>query len=714
VKTLKTLAAAVVTAAAAFAPQAAHADGFPAMCTGTKALNSTGNYRNLIYDYGIDTWAGSNAKLQAAYNQLMVNGTSDQMVLHTTSDGLDYIVNERTDDSAHPQDIRSEGMSYGMMIAVQMNDKATFDKLWQFAIKYMLNYNNSPKDHFAWRLNPTSPFAFIDDNAASDGEEYFAMALKFAHNRFGSSSYDLSNMDATNYDGWHERVKLMIQNKLFNKTEHQVKLTPTNDFTDPSYHLPAFYELWDLWGGYQDYLFFYTAAGTSRTFFTNATKWNTAGLTSDYANYNGTAYTASWNSDSNKYAPDSWRVIQNMAMDYAWCSNDTTLKALILKQLNTFNNAGGTGARQYGDHYDFSQNKFTNTNRGQALMAMNASAAIALDINNSTEKALGKAFMQDLYNASVPSGNNYRYFNGLVYLLGMLHVTGNYKVYNWTYEPTWIGSSNLQSVIADHQASQQAALSVINATASPLQNFTAQYFFTTENGKTPVLSDLSTPNSSVSLVQVDKLVWAVRLNYAGKTLAAGASFATPETFGLAYTDGSPFDVSNDYSFTQNGSTNHVAVYNSAGTLVMGSTPNNQSPSYQARVRATWGGRMITSTGSPNDSDVKGQPLTSGWNSQDWMVEPVPYTGYVRIKNKVTGKYLNVQNQDENARVVTYDLNPTWDSEIWQMENASPGPGVRFRNTWSNRYLTLRDTSDYSGVFSQAGNSGWPSQVWKVE
>ena len=32
-------------------------------------------------------------------------------------------------------DVRTEGMSYGMMIAVQMNRKEVFDSLWKWAKK---------------------------------------------------------------------------------------------------------------------------------------------------------------------------------------------------------------------------------------------------------------------------------------------------------------------------------------------------------------------------------------------------------------------------------------------------------------------------------------------------------------------------------------------------------------------------------------------------
>ena len=40
-----------------------------------------------------------------------------------------------------------------------------------------------------------------------------------------------------------------------------------NTFTDPSYHLPAFYELWARWGPERDRAFWAKAASVSRDFF---------------------------------------------------------------------------------------------------------------------------------------------------------------------------------------------------------------------------------------------------------------------------------------------------------------------------------------------------------------------------------------------------------------------------------------------------------------
>ena len=83
-------------------------------------------------------------------------------------------------------DVRSEGMSYGMMIAVQLDKKAEFDALWNWAKTYM--YRDSPNHpsygFFSWSVKTNG--VPNDEMPAPDGEEYFVMSLYFAANRWGN------------------------------------------------------------------------------------------------------------------------------------------------------------------------------------------------------------------------------------------------------------------------------------------------------------------------------------------------------------------------------------------------------------------------------------------------------------------------------------------------------------------------------------------------
>ena len=87
-------------------------------------------------------------------------------------------------------------------------------------------------------------------------------------------------------------------------------------FTDPSYHLPAFYELWARWGPPEDRAFWAHAAEVSRAFFVKTTNPKT-GLAPDYANFDGTPH-ANRFPQSGIFGYDAWRTASNWSVDWSW------------------------------------------------------------------------------------------------------------------------------------------------------------------------------------------------------------------------------------------------------------------------------------------------------------------------------------------------------------------------------------------------------------
>lgn len=134
--------------------------------------------------------------------------------------------------------------------------------------------------------------------------------------------------------------------------------------------------------------------------------------------------------------------------------------------------------------------------------------------------------------------------------------------------------------------------------------------------------------------------------------------------------------------------------------------------YNAKIQSAWSGRILTAAGSGNDADVRVQPQTASWNTQDWVVEPVADTDYVRLRNTSTGRYLNAQNNSNYADVVLYDYVADWGSQQWIIESAG-GSNVRFKNVWSGYYLTATNNGNYADLKAQPLNTGWPSQRWTV-
>ena len=83
-------------------------------------------------------------------------------------------------------DVRTEGMSYGMMVAVQLDKKDVFDRLWRWSRRYMQHQSGDREGYFAWSCRTDG--TRNSQGAASDGELYFITSLIFASNRWGNDT----------------------------------------------------------------------------------------------------------------------------------------------------------------------------------------------------------------------------------------------------------------------------------------------------------------------------------------------------------------------------------------------------------------------------------------------------------------------------------------------------------------------------------------------
>jgi len=79
------------------------------------------------------------------------------------------------------------------------------------------------------------------------------------------------------------------------------------------------------------------------------------------------------------------------------------------------------------------------------------------------------------------------------------------------------------------------------------------------------------------------------------------------------------------------------------------------------LSSSWSGKLLTVTSTQNNADTKAQPANPSWSSQNWIIEQVSSSNF-RIKNVWSNKYLNVQNQNENSKILCYDLHTDWLSE----------------------------------------------------
>lgn len=136
--------------------------------------------------------------------------------------------------------------------------------------------------------------------------------------------------------------------------------------------------------------------------------------------------------------------------------------------------------------------------------------------------------------------------------------------------------------------------------------------------------------------------------------------------------------------------------------------------YTGNVVSAWSGRLLTASTTQNNAATKAQPYEGSWSSQDWLIEPISGTGYVRLKNVWTESYLNSQSDAEYADVVMYEYVDDWGSEKWIIEPVLGSTEVRFKNVWTGKYLTVTNAGDYADIKSQGLDPSWPSQRWRIE
>lgn len=378
--------------------------------TPTVGAYKSGEYRNLFAEYLGKSEAEIQAKIDAVYQQLFYGDDTSQRIYYPVGSDMAYMLDTGNDD------VRSEGMSYGMMIAVQMNKKEEFDRLWKWTKTYMYQRDGGYKGYFAWHCKTDG--TQLAANPASDGEVWFIMALFFADARWGSGE------GIYNYRAEAQAILDTALNaqgelatNLFDPETKQVVFVPqlgqNSKFTDASYHMPHYYELWARWAD-KNNDFWAEAAIASREFLPTAVHSET-GLAPNYSYFDGRPYNDDYHG---QFRYDAFRVGANIGMDYVWFHPSEWYREQANRQLTFFTSQG---IDDYKAEYSLDGTPLAG-HRSTGLIATNAVLAHAAD------PEIGQPFVQALWDADIPTGK-YRYYDGLLYLLGLLQTSGNFRIY---------------------------------------------------------------------------------------------------------------------------------------------------------------------------------------------------------------------------------------------------------------------------------------------
>ena len=342
--------------------------------------------------------------------------TGDERIYHeTTVDGEDfgYLV----DTGNH--DVRSEGQSYGLMIAVQMNRQDMFDRIWRWTKRYMLIREGDNKGYFGWSaqldgtLNSTGP--------APDGEAFFAMALLFAANIWTSTEFDYAG-DA------RDILHAMVHNKepMFNPDNKLIKFVPNMEISDPSYHLPHFLALYAKWGNPADKAFFEEAVTKSREYWVKACHPQT-GLSAEYADYDGKPYNLR---NHHLFYSDAYRTGANIALDSIWCGVTDFHKQQASNILNWFSDEEKLHIVCHIDGTPAKPEEQVTEKDGRPSGVLHPLGLLATLATSGaiTQDALGDSFIQRLWDSEPRTGGR-RYYDNLLYFFALMLLSGNYRMF---------------------------------------------------------------------------------------------------------------------------------------------------------------------------------------------------------------------------------------------------------------------------------------------
>jgi endo-1,4-beta-D-glucanase Y len=325
--------------------------------------------------------ANSAAATQSAY-------TSWKNMFVTSSGAGGFL---RVQSPQHQGGTVSEGIGYGMIAAVYMADRATFDGLWGYA---KLHFD--AKGLMNWSITSSGAIAANGAGSATDGDEDMAWALLMASNQWSSLTY-------------LDDARAVINAIYANCIAGDGALKPG-----------------DNWGGTTTYYADYFSPAYFRVFAraTNNNNWSgpiidrnyqlLASLSGPYGLVPNASDTATL-ATSSAYGYNACRMPWRIAMDYCF-NGEPRAKAYLDKAGPFFN---GIGAANIGDGYS-NAGQQTSGNRNMAIIGPAGTAGMA-----GWPTLLDGAFMFGANGA----GDNAYYTNSLR-IVSMLMMSGNLLDYS--------------------------------------------------------------------------------------------------------------------------------------------------------------------------------------------------------------------------------------------------------------------------------------------
>ena len=366
-----------------------------------------------------------NEDVQAIYNQWK-NDT-------VTTDGASGFrrVKRPKEPGLEANSTVSEGIGYGMLIAVFMDDQALFDDLWKYEQKWL----DGATGLMNWYINAAGSGLGSNPSGAgpaTDADEDMAYALLMADKQWGGKG----SLGKNYLDYAKSQMSAVWNNEIYNFIYLRAGPWANDSNLNLSYFAPSYYKLFakvdqtptSNWTKVTDTM--YTVLSASL----NASNGNqNNGLVPAWCDSsgkpNGQAYGATGGASPTNYQYDSCRTPFRIGLD--WClTGDTRAQAYVAKTSSFFSGSMVGGATKIVDGY-----ALNGTAQAQYQTGANASIQSAAFVGPAGVGAMSSStyqtFVNDAYGVLV-TGNAVvggSYYDESWMVLSLLMMTGNFLDY---------------------------------------------------------------------------------------------------------------------------------------------------------------------------------------------------------------------------------------------------------------------------------------------
>lgn len=382
----------------------------PADAESLRPLTGPGEYPNPLSDVLGLSDEEIAAKIAAVFEHLFYGDPATEAIYFPVGADQAFIR-----DILH-DDIRTEGIGYGMIVAVELDKREEFDRLWTYARAELEYTDGANQGYFrsSCDTNDGATTLCVDPF----GTEQFLTALLFAHGRWesnGGIDYEADALRLFHVLRDKEAQNGGVVDGVTNSFDGATQLpfdepnTAASEYTRPSVVMPAYYE---LWAQATADAFWSDAAESGRVYW-QAAAHPTTGLLPVRAYFDGTPVEA-WST----FAPEAYRTHLNMTLDRIWFDSDAWLVEAGDRLLEFF---FAQGIDAYGKEYSL-DGTVVDPSHDAALVAMNGVTALIATRQERVE------FIQAVWDLEPPVGTG-RYYSGILHLLALLTLSGQYRVY---------------------------------------------------------------------------------------------------------------------------------------------------------------------------------------------------------------------------------------------------------------------------------------------